>query len=77
MDGPRLRSIQLKSVIKPEQWLASSSTNTAVMIAVILLLLAVANCEDKNKKAPEVSEQLDPSVYMRPGLFGAAGPVCT
>ncbi|XGW28751.1 hypothetical protein V3C99_008500 [Haemonchus contortus] len=44
------------------------------MIAVILLLLAVANCEDKSKKAPEVSEQLDPSVYMRTGLFGAAGP---
>ncbi|KAK5985101.1 hypothetical protein GCK32_002567 [Trichostrongylus colubriformis] len=62
----------VKSLIKPEQRTASSSTTMNVMIVPLALLLAIVNCEET--KAPEISEQLDPSVYMRQGFFGPAGP---
>ncbi|KHJ94557.1 hypothetical protein OESDEN_05511 [Oesophagostomum dentatum] len=33
-------------------------------------MLQKMKCDDAKKESPEVSEQLDPSVYIRQGLFG-------
>ncbi|WKY05766.1 hypothetical protein Q1695_006177 [Nippostrongylus brasiliensis] len=45
------------------------------MIIIASILFAVANSQETSSKHPEVSEQLDPSIYVRQGLFGGgAGP---
>lgn len=40
------------------------------MLLLLLTLMPVVDCEESKSEAPEVSEQMDPNVYMRQTLFG-------
>ncbi|CAJ0602669.1 unnamed protein product [Cylicocyclus nassatus] len=40
------------------------------MFALFWLLFPAVSCEDSRKEAERVSEQLDPSIYIRQNLFG-------
>ncbi|EYC15316.1 hypothetical protein Y032_0037g3450 [Ancylostoma ceylanicum] len=40
------------------------------MFSLLWVLFVTVICDDSTKKVPEVSEQLDPSVYIRQNLFG-------
>ncbi|VDP20519.1 unnamed protein product [Heligmosomoides polygyrus] len=69
-DADGYMSSQLKSIIKAGSWRNCAAVPEFVMLLLLLTLMPVVDCEESKSEAPEVSEQMDPNVYMRQTLFG-------